>query len=171
MSDEQNAQVATEPAAEVPHQEKPAEKSYTASEVEAIVRKRYAKFADYDELKDKASKLDQLQSEQMSEIEKAQEKAKKEAERAAALEAELGNIKKLNDQRSILVEMGFDPTAVEKLAGRLSGDDADAWKADAENFLPYMGSQSRPHSAADRLDSPKEDPMIAAFKRGAGLDT
>lgn len=107
-----------------------------------------------------------LKTEQMSEVEKAQLAVKAESERAAKLEAELNSIRRVNDQRSLLVEMGFDAPAVESLAGRLAGDDSDAWKADAEKFQSLIKKSTPAPPAQAGLDTPPQpesDPFLAGL--------
>lgn len=74
---------APEPQAEPPAQE-PEPTTLTQEQVDRIVEQRLArerqKFADYDDLKQKAARLDELEAERKSELERAQE-------RIAALEA------------------------------------------------------------------------------------
>ena len=67
------------------------QQSFTQEELNAIVGKRLAraaeKYADYEELKAKAAKLDEIEESAKSELQKATEKAEK-------LEAELNSLKK-----------------------------------------------------------------------------
>lgn len=48
------------------------EKNFTQAEVDAIIAKRLKKFADFDAMKDKASKFDELEKEKLGEVERLQ---------------------------------------------------------------------------------------------------
>ena len=69
-----------------------AEKTFTQAEVDAIVGERLgrekAKFADYEDLKNKAAEYDRQQEASKSELQKAQEKS-------AKLQAKLDSMEKL----------------------------------------------------------------------------
>lgn len=96
------------------------------------------KRADYDELKAKADKLDQLEASRKTEAQKLQERADQAEKRAA--EAELRMLK-----REIAEEKGI-PLAQ---ADRLRGETREAIEADAEEFAPYV----KPQSAKDKQGS------------------
>ena len=74
------------------------QKTFTQEEVNNIVAERLGrdrqKFADYDELKQKAAEFDKLQEANKTELQKA-------TERANSLEKELAGIKKANEIRDI----------------------------------------------------------------------
>jgi hypothetical protein len=71
-------------------QQGPAGKTYTADEVERIIAQRVNKtkqqYADYDDLKAKASRADELEQSQQTETDKLRSKAEREAEKRAAAE-------------------------------------------------------------------------------------
>lgn len=74
------------------------ERTFTQAEVNALVGKRVneekAKFADYDAIKEKAARLDALEEQSKSELQKAIEKSE-------ALQAELDGLKKEKEIRGI----------------------------------------------------------------------
>lgn len=86
-----NQELATE-ATEQP------EKTFTQSELDQIIGERLKrereKYPDYDALKEKAAKLDQIEEDAKTELQKAQEKAEK-------LEAELSAMKHTEEVRTI----------------------------------------------------------------------
>lgn len=73
-------------------------RTFSQDEVNAIVGKRLAdekvKYADYEDLKAKAAKFDELEETKKSELQKA-------TERAATLEQELNSMKKAEEVRTI----------------------------------------------------------------------
>ncbi len=73
-------------------------KTFTQDEVNGIVSERLkrveAKYEDYEALKEKAAKLDEIEEKNKTELERA-------TERAVALQGELDAIKKENELRSI----------------------------------------------------------------------
>ena len=79
-------------------QEPATEKTFTQDEVNGIVSERLkrveAKYEDYEALKEKAARLDKIEEENKTELERA-------TERAVALQGELDTIKKENELRAI----------------------------------------------------------------------
>ena len=79
-------------------QEPATEKTFTQDEVNGIVAERLkrveAKYEDYEALKEKAARLDKIEEENKTELERA-------TERAVALQGELDTIKKENELRAI----------------------------------------------------------------------
>ena len=74
------------------------EKTFTQEEVNAIVSQRLerdrAKYADYDSLKEKATKFDEMEEARKTELQKATEKAEK-------LEAEINSMKEAETIRTM----------------------------------------------------------------------
>lgn len=104
------------------------------------------KRGDYDELKAKADKLDQLEASRKTEQQKLAERA--EAAEKKAADAELRMLK-----REIAEEKGI-PLAQ---ADRLRGDTREAIEADAEEFAPFVKS-----------DKDKDRRRVADTDQGAG---
>ena len=78
--------------------EESAEKTFTQSELDQIISERLKrereKYLDYDSLKEKAQKLDQIEEDAKSELQKAQERAEK-------LQTELSELKHAEEVRTI----------------------------------------------------------------------
>lgn len=106
-------------------------RTFTQDEVNAIVGKRLAeeksKFADYEEIKAKAAKFDEVEEANKSELQKA-------VERANNLEAELNGLKKTEEVRQtrekIATETGIP-------AHLLTGDTEEDCKAQAEAIKAF----------------------------------
>lgn len=54
-----------------------AEETYTKADVERMIKSRFSKFEDYEALKEKAAKLDEIEQANKSELEKLMERAEK----------------------------------------------------------------------------------------------
>lgn len=67
---------------------------FTQADLDRIINKRFARYADYDELKAKADKFDEIEQANKSELQKA-------TERADRLQSELDGIKAENTLRDI----------------------------------------------------------------------
>lgn len=113
-------------------EQQPAEqKTFTQEELNAIIDKRYArmmeKFADYDDLKAKAAKLDELEEASKSELQKATERAEK-------LEAELNGMKREAEVRAIRDEVATEMNIPSNL---LTGSTKEECEAQAKNILEF----------------------------------
>lgn len=106
-------------------------KTFTQAELDAIVQDRLArdraKYADYDALKEKASKLDEMEESQKSELTKA-------TERAEALQKQVEAMTAANQLREIREKVAKE-TGVP--ADILSGADEEACKKQAEAILAF----------------------------------
>lgn len=111
------------------------EKTFTQAELDAIVSDRLkrdrAKYADYEELKAKAGKLDKIEEASKSELQKA-------TERAAALQTELDSLRKAEELRnmrdSIAAELGVP-------AVLLTAETEEACRTQAEAVLTLTANQ------------------------------
>lgn len=114
------------------------EKTFTQAELNAIVTDRLkraeAKYSDYEDLKTKASKFDELEEKNKSELEKATEKA-------ASLEAELNAMKKANEIRDIRTKVSLETGVPLNL---LTADTEDGCKEQAESIKAFATPQSYP---------------------------
>lgn len=121
-------------------------KTFTQADVDRIVQDRLtrerSKFADYDNLKTKASEFDKLQSEQMSELEKAQERAA--AAEKAKTEAEI-------EARQARTEAAVIAVA----AGKVVDPDA-AFRLIDPSQITY-GDDGKPTNVTELLDQLIED--------------
>ena len=114
------------------------QQSFTQDELNAIVGERLAreakKYADYDELKAKAAKLDELEESAKSELQKATEKAEK-------LEAELNSLKKAEEIRAMRDEVATE-TGVP--ASLLTAETAEECQAQAKAILSFANADVYP---------------------------
>lgn len=106
-----------------------------------------AKPSDYDELKAKADRLDELEAEQKSEIEKANDKAveaqrKAEAAEAEALRWRVAAKHGISDEDAELFLTGTDEDTLTAQAERLTERDSDRKKQG--NHVPAEGTNSNP---------------------------
>jgi septal ring factor EnvC (AmiA/AmiB activator) len=172
MSDEQNVQVAAEPAAVASSPESPAEKVFTQSEVEAMLKKRLAKFADYEDTKKRAARADELEQAQMTEMEKLTKQLEAEREKAATIEAQYKADKQVQQAKEVALkvaaELGVDATKALKYAGKLDGDDEETLAASAREFFEDF-QKVKPTVPPAVNDWTSADPDVSAFAAGLGL--
>lgn len=106
-------------------------KTFTQAELDAIVgdrlKRERTKYADYETLKEKAEKLDALEEQSKSELEKATEKA-------AALQAELDGLKKAESLRVMREKVAAEYEVPVTL---LNGETEDDCVAQANEILKY----------------------------------
>ena len=111
--------------------ETPETKTFTQTELDHIVGERLArereKYSDYEALKEKASRLDNIEESQKSELQKA-------TERASAAEAELAALKKAAALREMKEKVAAE-TGVP--ANLLTGESEDECKKVAEAIKAY----------------------------------
>lgn len=107
------------------------EKTFTQDDVNRIVQSRIVevknKYADYDDLKAKATKFDELEEAEKTELQKATEKAD-------ALQAQLDQITKSNKVRDLRMKVSKETGVPYDL---LSGDDEESCKTQAEAILKF----------------------------------
>lgn len=117
---------------------KPEERTFTQSEMDAIIgerlRREHAKYADYEEIKAKAAKFDAEEEANKTELQKA-------TDRANALQAKLDAMTKADEIRKIREKVAAD-TGVP--ASILSGDDEESCKAQAEAILKFAKPDKYP---------------------------
>ena len=122
---EQNTEVTTQETQQTE------ERTFTQAELNAIVQKRLgeekAKYENYEELKAKAQKFDQIEEELKSELQKA-------TERADSLQAELDKMKKADAVRTLREEVSKE-TGVP--ANLLHGSTKEECEAQAKDILAY----------------------------------
>lgn len=123
---------------------------------ERISRER-AKFSDYDDLKAKAEKFDQVEEEAKSELEKAQDRATKAENRANELEtaAQIQGWKK-----QVEGETGVPADA-------LAGSTLDEIQAHAEKIRPLMGAEPSTPRTVVRGEGEPDMPLNGAGIEGA----
>lgn len=107
-------------------------KTFTQAELDAIVSDRLKrageKYKDYDDLKAKAAKLDEMEAAGKTELEKATKKA-------ADLQAELDSLKKEKEAAAIRAKVAKDNNISPDL---LTGDTEEACTAQAKAMLEYF---------------------------------
>ena len=105
------------------------DKTFTQAEVDSIIEGRLArereKYADYDSLKDKAGKYDEMQAKGKTDLEKEKEKCN-------SLEAELNKLKKADTVRQVREKVAKDTSVPAEL---LTGEDEESCKKQAEAIL------------------------------------
>lgn len=124
-------------ATEIKETEAP-EKMFTQGELDTIISDRLKrerdKYADYDELKEKAAKLDQIEEDAKSELQKATERAEKlEAELSARVHAD--EVRAIRDK--VAQETGV-PAAL------LTAETEDACAEQAKAINAYKASTQYP---------------------------
>ena len=130
-------------------------KTFTQEEVNNIVAERLGrdrqKYADYESLKEKASKFDELQEANKSELEKANERANR-------LEAELADMKKANEVRDIRSKISMEKGVPMEL---LTADTEEDCSAQADKILAF----AMPKSYPDVSDSGEVNGTLKASPR------
>ena len=123
---------------ETVNQEEAIERTFTQAELDAIVSDRLkrdrAKYADYDDLKAKAEKYDELDEANKSELQKA-------VERGNALQTELDALKSANAIRDIRSQVAEETGVPVSL---LTADTEEGCKAQAQAILEYAKPNSYP---------------------------
>lgn len=113
-------------------------KTFTQDEVNAIVGERLArereKFADYESLKEKATKFDEAEEASKTELQKATERAEK-------AELELTTMKKAEELRSIREKVSAE-TGVP--ASLLTAETEEGCNEQAKGILNFKGETSYP---------------------------
>lgn len=141
-----------------------ADKTFTQADIDRIVADRLSrergKFADYDDLKAKATKFDEFQESQKTDLEKAND-------RIAALEAENQTHKLSQLRATAAAEAGLPP----ELAEFITATDAEQAQAQAKRLAERMQPSAPP--AADmrqgyRPYPPRQESMDDWFRRQTG---
>lgn len=114
------------------------ERTFTQAELNAIIQKRVgevsAKYENYEELKAKAQKFDEIEEQSKSELQKANE-------RADALQAELDGMKRADSVRKIREEVA---TEMGVPANLLNGGTKEECEAQAKGILSFAKPDSYP---------------------------
>lgn len=120
------------------------EKTFTQAELDAVIGERLsrerAKYADYEQLKEKALKFDEAEEASKSELQKAQE-------RAQALQKELEEMKTAAAVQSMRAAVSRETGVPEDL---LTGETEEACRAQAEKINNYAGGAGRAPRFEDR---------------------
>ena len=112
------------------------ERTFTQAELNAIVNDRLgrekAKYSDYEAMKEKAAKFDELEEANKTELQKASEKV-------SALKAELEGIKRQNEIRDIRTEVAKEMNIPAEL---LTGETKEACEAQAKAIADFAATKS-----------------------------
>lgn len=115
-----------------------AEKTFTQSELNAIISDRLKreseKYADYETLKEKASRFDEIEEASKTELQKANE-------RAAKLETELSQLRKNEQIRTIREKVATEHGIPASL---LSGDSEETCTEQAKALLEFKSAATYP---------------------------
>ncbi len=115
-----------------------AEKTFTQAELDAIISDRLKrereKYPNYEEIKEKAAKLDEIEEASKTELQKATERAEK-------LETELSQLKHAEEIRQVRDKVA---TATGVPASLLSGDTLEACEEQAKAILSFKTSTTYP---------------------------
>lgn len=114
------------------------ERTFTQAELNAIVQKRIgevsAKYENFEELKEKAQKFDEIEEQSKSELQKA-------TERADALQRELDGMKKADSVRRIREEVSTELGVPVNL---LTGGTKEECEAQAKGILSFAKPNAYP---------------------------
>lgn len=114
------------------------DKTFTQEEVDSIVEGRLArerqKYADYEDLREKASKYDEYQEQSKTELQK-------EKEKSDALQAKLTALEKEGTVRQVREKVAKDTNVPAEL---LTGEDEESCKKQAEAILKFAKPKSYP---------------------------
>lgn len=132
------AEIGNEPTAGAGGNGNEPEKTFTQAEVNAIVEGRLSrerdKYADYESLKDKAGKYDEIQNEGKTDLQKANEKAD-------LLQKKLDELTKADTVRQVREKVSKETKVPAEL---LTGEDEEACKAQAAAILQFAKPQGYP---------------------------
>lgn len=137
MSELENTTVTTPEEQTAPEQER----TFTQHELDAIVKDRLSreksKYADYEELKAKATKFDEYEEANKTELQKVTEKAQ-------ALEAELNGIKKAESIRVMREKVAKEAGIPLASMSLITGETEDACMEQAKTILSMMAPGTYP---------------------------
>ena len=109
----------------------PQEKTFTQEDVNRIVAERVKRYANYEELKQKAEQFDQLEEANKSELQKAVDKAN-------GLQSELDALKNENNLRDLRDEVSKEKGVPASL---LTGTTKEECEAQAEEIISFAKQQ------------------------------
>ena len=134
-------------------------KTFTQAEMNAIIEGRLArereKYSDYDSLKEKAGKFDEIQEANKTEIQKANEKAE-------ALAKELESLKASNTIKAAREKVAKETEVPVEL---LTGNDEESCKAQAEAILKFAKPKSYPSTKTTSKQTQAPSAADAAMRQ------
>lgn len=109
------------------------------------------KFSDYDDLKAKASKFDEFEDQQKSELQRVQDELEAERKARADAESKAAGFEVARSRAAFAADAGVP-------ASLLHGDDEDGWKQQAADFKTAVGERPgyAPGSGTGDPSSPVE---------------
>ena len=120
------------------------DKTFTQAEMDSIIEGRLArerqKYADYDDLKEKASKYDEYQAQNKTELQK-------EKEKSDALQAKLSALEKKDTVRQVREKTAKDTGVPVEL---LTGEDEETCKKQAEAIMKFAKPKRYPGTKGNR---------------------
>lgn len=134
MADTVNEMQATNDAAEMQQGERTFTQSELNSIIEGRLKKESAKYSDYEELKAKAARFDEIEEASKSELQKATEKANALQEKLSAME-KANKVAEIRNK--IANEIGIP-------ANLLTGDTEETCKAQAEAIMAFAKPNAYP---------------------------
>lgn len=158
-------------------QTEPQERTFTQNDMDAAInerlkneRKRHAeelsKFSDYEELKSKAAKLDEIEAANKSEIEKAVEALNAANKRAEDAEAKAAKLEADAAHAALVAKVAKEHDVPADL---IAGDDEDALVASAQALKAYVEA-SKPQVPQDKgggaIPAPETLEQIKAMADG-----
>ena len=117
----------TETQGTTPNPSEPTEKTFTQDDVNRIVAERVKRYANYDELKQKAEQYDKLEEENKSELQKAIDKAN-------GLQTRLDALEKDNQLRDLRDEVSKEKGVPANL---LTGTTKEECEAQADDIISF----------------------------------
>lgn len=105
----------------------PEERTFTQADVDRIIQKRLAKYADYEDMKAKADKFDEIDNANKSELQKLTEEKNK-------LQAELDKRNEADKVRTIRAEVAKETGIPAEL---LTGSDRETCEMQAQSIKEY----------------------------------
>lgn len=164
MADEPKTEVPEGKESEGKQEQKPPQepqvKTFTQDDVNRVVSERLQrerdKYSDYDDLKSKALKLDEIETENQSELEKLTGKV-------GSLGDENKGLKEQNLRLRVALSKGLVGEKAD-LADRLRGSTQDELEADAAKLLSHF---SPPDKEEEKKEEKEETPPPPSFDGGA----
>lgn len=136
----------TEPTAQKAPERKEPERTFTQADIDAAIAERLksvnkkhaeelSKFADYEDFKKKAAKLDEIEAANKSELEKATEAAQAAVKRAEEAEAKAARLEAETAHAALVARIASEE---EVPANLIHGADEDELRASAQAFKAYV---------------------------------
>lgn len=126
------------------------------------VKETEEKYGDYESLKKKAEEIQNLAGQKDERIKELEKEREAQAKEMATLKGEIGSLEMEKKKVAIAHEAGLPL----EMAGRLSGEDEEALKADAEALKSLMGSKRSVPPLGSTEGAPKDESDTRNALRG-----